>query len=68
LKRERSATKSSKKRRKRSIGERLRKRGANNGGYQRHQNDVKEFNTDTKSFIEKYHQFTNQIKELIYAK
>jgi hypothetical protein len=30
-----------------------------------HQNDVKEFNTDTKSFIEKYHQFTNQIKELI---
>jgi hypothetical protein len=31
-----------------------------------HQNDVKEFNTDTKSFIEKYHQFTNQIKELIY--
>jgi hypothetical protein len=32
-----------------------------------HQNDVKEFNTD-KIFIEKYHQFTNQIKELIYAK
>jgi hypothetical protein len=31
-----------------------------------HQNDVKRFNTDTKSFIEKY-QFTNQIKELIYA-
>jgi hypothetical protein len=31
-----------------------------------HQNDVKEFNTDTKSL--KYHQFTNQIKELIYAK
>jgi hypothetical protein len=30
-----------------------------------HQNDVKEFNTDTKS--EKYHQFTNQIKELIYS-
>jgi hypothetical protein len=31
-----------------------------------HQNDVKEFNTDTKSFIE-IPQFTNQIK-LIYAK
>jgi hypothetical protein len=31
-----------------------------------HQNDVKEFNTDTKSFIE-IPQFTEQIKELIYA-
>jgi hypothetical protein len=31
-----------------------------------HQNDVKEFNTDTKSLLR--NTITNQIKELIYAK
>jgi hypothetical protein len=37
---------------KRSIGERLRKRERIMAVIKDHQNDVKEFNTDTKSFIE----------------
>jgi uncharacterized protein HemX len=33
-----------------------------------HQNDLKENNNDMKSFVEKYHQFTNQIKDLVHGK
>jgi chromosome segregation ATPase len=33
-----------------------------------HQNDLKENTNDMKSFLEKYHQFTNQIKDLVHGK